>query len=145
MPGIAKLATQLFARRPLRTPPPDEAFSLGVSSAKKLGRQVVGGLFSPILERGTVIPASREESYSTIEDGQTAITFGVYQGEHSLVRDNKKLGEYTIKNLDPKPAGEHTFQVRFTYDLNGILEVDFTPAGGGKTHTLVIEGSPGRL
>jgi molecular chaperone HscC len=173
MPCVAKLATQLFGRLPLRTLPPDEAvamgaavqaglkagdealgdmivtdvapFSLGVSSAKKLGRQVVSGLFTPILERGTVIPASREEIFSTIEDNQTSITFGVYQGEHSLVRDNKRLGEYTIKNLDPLPAGGHSVAVRFTYDLNGILEVDMTPLKTGKTETLVIEGSPGRL
>ena len=173
MPCVAKLAAQLFGRLPLRTLPPDEAvamgaavqaglkagdaalgdmivtdvapFSLGVSSAKKMGRQIVSGLFSPILERGTVIPASREEVFSTIEDGQKAITFSVYQGEHSLVRDNKKLGEYTINDLEPLPAGEQTFRVRFTYDLNGILEVDLTVEKTGNTETLVIEGAPGRL
>jgi molecular chaperone HscC len=62
-----------------------------------------------------------------------------------MVKDNKKLGEYTIRGLDPLPAGEHSFRVRFTYDLNGILEVDLTVAKTGKTETLVIEGSPGRL
>src|SRR5262249_45009104 len=56
-----------------------------------------------------------------------------------------KLGEYTIKGLEPLPAGEQAFAVRFTYDLNGILEVDFTSRRTGKTETLVIEGSPGRL
>ena len=173
MPCVAKLTAQLFGRLPLRTLPPDEAvalgaavqaglkagdaalgdmivtdvapFSLGISSAKKMGRQVVTGLFTPILERGTVIPASREEGFSTIEDGQRAITFGVYQGEHSLVRDNKKLGEYTINDLQPLPAGEQRFRVRFTYDLNGILEVEMTSVNSGKVETLVIEGAPGRL
>jgi molecular chaperone HscC len=173
MPCVAKLMAQVFGRLPLRTLPPDEAiamgaavqaglkagdaalgdmivtdvapFSLGISSAKKLGSQVVSGLFTPILERGTVIPASREESFSTIADGQTEITIGVYQGEHSLVRDNKKLGEYTIDKLEALPAGGHTILVRFTYDLNGILEVDMTTVKTGKTNTLVIEGAPGRL
>jgi molecular chaperone HscC len=172
MPCVAKLMAQVFGRLPLRTLPPDEAvamgaavqaglkagdaalgdmivtdvapFSLGISSAKKLNNQVVSGLFSPILERGTVIPASREETFSTLSDGQTEITLGVYQGEHSLVRDNKKLGEYTVK-LEPMPAGQQTILVRFTYDLNGILEVDTTTVKTGKTTTLVIEGSPGRL
>jgi len=172
MPCVAKLTTQLFGRLPLRTLPPDEAvalgaavqaalkagdaalgdmivtdvapFSLGVSSARRLGEQIVDGLFSPILERGTVIPASREKTFVTMEDGQTEIVFGVYQGEHSLVRDNKKLGEYTVGGLPAKPKGRQEVLVRFTYDLNGILEVDMTPEGG-KTETLVIEGSPGRL
>lgn len=173
MPVVAKLMAQIFGRLPLRSLPPDEAiamgaavqaglkagdhalgdmivtdvapFSLGISSAKKMGRQIVSGLFTPILERGTVIPASREEVFSTIEDGQKAITFSVYQGEHSLVRDNKKLGEYTINDLEPLPAGDQTFRIRFTYDLNGILEVDMTLEKTGKTETLVIEGAPGRL
>jgi len=173
MPAVAKLATQIFGRLPLRTLPPDEAvalgaavqaalkagdaalgdmivtdvapFSLGVSSARKLGEQIVDGLFSPILERGTVIPASREKTFVTMEDNQQEIVFGVYQGEHSLVRDNKKLGEYTVSGLPKKPAREQSVRVRFTYDLNGILEVDMTPEGTGKTETLVIEGSPGRL
>ena len=173
MPCVAKLVTQIFGRLPLRTLPPDEAvalgaavqaalkagdaalgdmivtdvapFSLGVSSARKLGEQIVDGLFSPILERGTVIPASREKTFVTMEDNQSEIVFGVYQGEHSLVRDNKKLGEYSVAGLPKKPRGEQSVRVRFTYDLNGILEVDMTPEGTGKTETLVIEGSPGRL
>ena len=173
MPVVAKLMAQVFGRLALRSLPPDEAvamgaavqaglkagdaalgdmivtdvapFSMGISSAKKLDNQVISGLFSPILERGTVIPASREESFSTIADNQTEIVMGVYQGEHSLVRDNKKLGEYTIKGLEPLPAGSHSILVRFTYDLNGILEVDMTTVKTGKTETLVIEGSPGRL
>ena len=172
MPCVAKLAAQMFGRLPLRTLQPDEAialgaavqaglksgdaalgdmivtdvapFSLGVSSGRKLGRQSVSGLFSPIIERGTVIPVSREETFHTLEDNQTAIKFGVFQGEHSLVRDNKQLGEVSIKGLEPRPAGETSIRVRFTYDLNGILEVD-TTREDGKTHTLVIEGSPGRL
>jgi molecular chaperone HscC len=119
-------------------------FSLGVSSAKKLGQHTVTGLFSPILERGTVVPASRVQVFTTLEDNQEAIQFTVYQGEHSLVADNQKLGEYKIE-LEPLPAGEHDVAVRFTYDLNGILEVDITPLRTGKTETLVIEGAPGRL
>ncbi|HEY3806967.1 MAG TPA: Hsp70 family protein [Kofleriaceae bacterium] len=173
MPCVAKLMTQMFGRLPLRTLPPDEAvalgaavqaglkagdaalgdmvvtdvapFSLGVSSSKKLGRQIISGLFTPILERGTVIPTSREDHFTTIIDNQTEITFGVYQGEHSLVRDNKKLGEIVIRGLAARPAGDQSCSVRFTYDLNGILEVDATVLETGKTETLVIEGAPGRL
>jgi len=173
MPCIAKLTAQLFGRLPLRALPPDEAialgaavqaglkagdaalgdlvvtdvapFSLGIDTAERLGRQAVEGLFTPILERGTVIPASREQTFTTLFDNQRAITFGVYQGEHSLVRDNTKLAEYTIRGLAPLPAGEQSVRVRFTYDLNGILEVDTTVVKTGKTETFVVEGSRRRL
>jgi len=173
MPLVAQLTTDLFGRSPLRSLPPDEAvalgaavqaglkagdaaladmvvtdvapFSLGVSTAHRSERGTAHGLFTPVLERGTVIPASREATFQTIEDNQRELRLGVYQGEHALVRDNTKLGELTITGLRAAPAGEETVRVRFTYDLNGILEVDTTVTRTGKTKNLVIEGHPGRL
>jgi molecular chaperone HscC len=172
MPAIARLAAQTFGRLPLRKLPPDEAvamgaavqaalkggdaavedmvvtdvapFTMGIATGTHLGRQLVAGLFSPILERGTVIPASREERYQTVGDLQKEIRIEVFQGEHSLVRDNQKLGEYHVK-VPPRPAGEESIDVRFTYDLNGILEVETTVVSTKKKQSLVIEKSPGRM
>lgn len=173
MPAVARLAAQIFGRLPLRKLPPDEAvamgaavqaalkggdaavedmvvtdvapFSMGISSSTQLGAQRVAGIYSPILERGTVIPASRVERFFTVADGQKEILIEVYQGEHSLCRDNQKLGEYKLTGLPAKPAGEEGVDVRFTYDMNGILEVEMTIVSTGKTASLVIEKSPGRL
>jgi molecular chaperone HscC len=172
MPCIARLATDVFGRLPLRVLPPDEAvalgaavqaglkasdaalgdlvvtdiapFSLGIDTARRSGNEMVTGLFSPIIERGTVIPVSRERTYHTIEDGQRELEINIYQGEHSLVRDNTRLGSYTLR-LRPLPAGAQAIRVRLTYDLNGILEVDMTVESTGKTETLVIERGAGRL
>ncbi|UQA59330.1 Hsp70 family protein [Polyangium aurulentum] len=173
MPAVARLAAQMFGRLPLRKLPPDEAvamgaavqaalktgdaavedmvvtdvapFTMGISSSTQLGTQRVTGIYSPILERGTVIPASRVERFYTVGDDQQQILIEVYQGEHSLCRDNVKLGEYQLKGLPRGSAGEQGVDVRFTYDMNGILEVDMTIVSLGKTETLVIEKSPGRL
>jgi molecular chaperone HscC len=173
MPAVARLAAQIFGRLPLRKLPPDEAvamgaavqaalktgdaavedmvvtdvapFTMGIATSTHLGAQRVAGIYSPILERGTVIPASRVERFFTVTDDQKQILVEVFQGEHSLCRDNVKLGEYQLKGLPPGPAGEQGVDVRFTYDMNGILEVDMTIVSLGKTETLVIEKSPGRL
>jgi len=173
MPCIARLAAQLFGRLPLRKLPPDEAvamgaavqaalksgdaavndmvvtdvapFTMGIATATHLGRQQVAGLFSPILERGTVIPASRVQRFFTMSDMQREILIEVFQGEHSLCRDNTKLGEYHVRGLTPAAAGEQAIDVRFTYDMNGILEVETTVVATKRTETLVIEKSPGRL
>jgi molecular chaperone HscC len=173
MPCIARLAAQLFGRLPLRKLPPDEAvamgaavqaalksgdaavedmvvtdvapFTMGIATATRLGSQQVAGLFSPILERGTVIPASRVERFFTMGDQQREIRIEVYQGEHSHCRDNTKLGEYHVRGLSPRAAGEEAVDVRFTYDLNGILEVETTIVSSGKKEALVIEKSPGRM
>jgi molecular chaperone HscC len=173
MPCIARLATEVFGRLPLRVLPPDEAvalgaavqaglkandaalgdlvvtdiapFSLGIDTARLAGRELIAGLYTPIIERGTVIPVSREKTFHTIQDGQRELEINVYQGEHSLVRDNTRLGSYTVRGLPAMPAGQQSVRVRFTYDLNGILEVDLTVDSTGKTETLVIERGANRL
>ncbi len=173
MPCVARLAAQLFGKLPLRSLPPDEAialgaavqaalkkgdeavsdmvvtdvapFTLGISTVSEFGSERVAGIFSPIIDRGTVIPVSRVNRFSTVEDGQKELRVEVYQGEHSLCSDNRKLGDYLIKGIPPKPAGDASIDVRFTYDLNGILEVETTVVATGKKEVLVIESSPGRL
>jgi molecular chaperone HscC len=120
-------------------------FSLGVSTIESHGRRRLDDVFSPILERGTVLPASRVERFVTAADGQTQIRVEVYQGEHSLCRDNTKLGEYTLPGTPPAAAGEESIDVRFTYDLNGILEVDMTVVSTEQGASLVIERAPGRM
>jgi len=173
MPVVAALAQALFGRPPLRTISPDEAvaqgaavqvalkagdeqlddmvatdvapFSLGVSTVESQGRRRLDDVFSPILERGTVLPASRVERFVTAGDDQAQIRVEVFQGEHSLCRDNTKLGEYTLEGIPPGSAGDQAIDVRFSYDLNGILEVDMTIVATEETSTLVIERSPGRM
>jgi molecular chaperone HscC len=173
MPCVSRLAAQTFGKLPLRTLPPDEAvalgaavqaalksgdasvedlvvtdvapFSMGIAAVSAHGQQQVEGIFSPILERGTVIPASRVQRYGTVADGQTMIRITVYQGEHSLCADNQKLGEYQVSGLPSGPRGQESVDVRFTYDLNGILEVETTVVSTGKKATMVIERNPGRL
>jgi molecular chaperone HscC len=118
---------------------------MGIASGTKMGTRVVSGLFTPILERGTVIPASREEPFYTLEDGQRELLIEVYQGEHSLCRDNAKLGQLMIRGLPRGRAGEVWVNVRFTYDMNGILEVEAKVMDTGRVEHLVIESRPGKL
>ncbi len=110
-----------------------------------MGRQQVEGLFSPVLERGTTIPASRSQRFFTMSDNQREIRVAVYQGEHSLVKDNTFLGEYIVNELPQDKAGAVAIDVRFTYDLNGILEVEMKLEGSERVEHLVIEQRPGRL
>lgn len=173
MPVVVELAAKLFGRLPLRSLPADEAvvqgaavqaalkagaqavddlvvtdvapFSLGIATGEVVGGQTIQGVFSPIIERGTVLPASRVETFATLSDGQKQLKVDVYQGEHSLCKDNQSLGSYTVKGIPPAPAGEQTVEIRFTYDLNGILDVDTMVVATQKTASLTIEQSPGKL
>lgn len=173
MPCIARLAAQIFGRLPLRSLPPDEAvalgaavqaglkggsqavadmvvtdvapFTLGISVASALGRSFMPGLYAPLIERGTVIPTSRMERVQTIVPGQSLLRVEVYQGEHSLCKDNQKLGEYRLEDLPTTDDTPTSVDVRFTYDLNGILEVEMTVVGTDRRETMVLERAPGRL
>ncbi len=173
MPCFIRLAAQLFGRMPQRSLPPDEAvalgaalqaglnqgdrsledlvvtdvapFTLGIETASRWGGQQIAGVYSPILERGTVIPASRVERFFTMKDGQAAIDVAVYQGEHPYCRDNRLLGRYQLRNLPRARAGEEGVDVRFTYNLDGLLEVEMTLLSNRRTESFVLERTPGRL
>jgi len=120
-------------------------FTLGTEIAKQTGpKQWEAGYFQPIIERNTVIPASRVEPYSTLHPGQTEVTLRIYQGESPRVEDNIHLGEINLKV--PKEKGKtQDFQVRFTYDVSGVLEVLVTVVATGATKQLILEGNPGSL
>ena len=120
-------------------------FTLGISVSHK-GEDGVrtSGLFMPIIERNTVIPASRVKVVTTIEDNQTSLNLEVFQGEAPLVKDNIKLGTMKLR-LPPAREGEVGVGVRFTYDPSGLLEVEATVDKTGVTQRVVIEGNPGAL
>src|SRR5262249_47289851 len=111
----------------------------------RVGHHRVTGVFTPILERGTVIPASRVQRFSTVADDQREILVEIFQGEHATCEQNRKLGEYKLRDLPRGPAGSQSVDVRFSYDLNGLLEVDMTMLGSGRKETLLVEQTPGRL
>ncbi|NVB36343.1 Hsp70 family protein [Pseudenhygromyxa sp. WMMC2535] len=173
MPCLIALAARIFGRMPNRSLPPDEAvamgaaiqaaliaddeavedlvvtdiapFSMGVETSTRVAGRAIGGMFSPVLERGTVIPASRIEHYLPLHDAQDTLVLRIYQGEHALVRHNTLLGEIRVP-LPRAGSSEHkSVGVRFTYDLNGILEIDAIVEATGDKHSLVIEQRPGAL
>jgi molecular chaperone HscC len=102
------------------------------------------GFFMPIVERNTTIPASRVERVSTVQNYQSEVAIKIFQGESRQVKDNIFLGEIKLK-VPPRPAGEEAMDVRFTYDINGLLEVEATVLSTERTERLVIEQNPGVL
>lgn len=112
-------------------------FTLGVETVKKFGNRMSDGYYSPIIHRNTTIPVSREEQFQTVDANQTEVMLKIYQGESRRVKDNLKLGELRVTGIPPGPAGQN-FYVRFTYDLNGILEVEAFVEGSGEKFTTVL-------
>lgn len=159
-PVIRRFVGRLFRAIPDTNINPDEAVALGaaIQGAMKerrgaikeviltdvcpftLGTEVVrewekgqyeNGVFCPIIERNTVIPASRTERLYTVRDDQTKIRVNVLQGESRFAFNNLSLGELMI-DIPPGKAGEEAVDVTYTYDINSILEVEVQVVSTGK-------------
>ncbi|MBP2001503.1 molecular chaperone HscC [Paenibacillus shirakamiensis] len=120
-------------------------YTLGIETTKAYGqKQYDSGHFSPIIERNTPIPVSRVERYCTIHPNQRHIQVAIFQGESRRVENTIRLGEVQHP-IPPGPAGQEAIDVRFTYDINGMLEVEITTISTGQKTTAIIEKEPGLL
>ena len=163
MPMVRSLAARLFGRFPLLHPQPDHIVGLGaaVQSGLReregalaeiimtdvcpftLGTSILdtrapeGLAFSPIIERNAVVPISRESRYWTASDGQTVVRIDVLQGENMRPSQNIAIGMIEAPVL-PGPAGKECVDVRYTYDVNGALEVEVKVVSTGQVHRKVF-------
>ncbi len=174
MPLVSRLVSRMFGRLPLRHINPDHAIALGATVAGGLkardgkleeiiltdvcpytlgtevarrdpAGQIQSGYFHPLILRNSTVPLSREDSFSPMHPQQKSIVIDIYQGENPLVVNNIKLGEISVE-LDPRRSQEdNSVVVRFTYDINGLLQVEVTEQATGRRHELVIEQNPGLL
>jgi molecular chaperone HscC len=172
MPIVRRAVTRMFGRFPAASINPDEAvalgaavqaglkardaslrevvltdvcpYSLGVDTAERTATGLRSGIFAPIIERNTLIPASRERPFSPIDDRQTEVHFTIYQGESRNVNENIALGSVSIP-VPPGRASQTRVDVRFTYDINGLLEVDVHIPQTGQRRELVITDDEARM
>lgn len=167
-PVVRRFVSKLFKMIPDTNINPDEAVALGaaIQGAMKerkeaikeviltdvcpftLGTEVVrewennqyeGGVFCPIIDRNTVIPASRTERLYTVRDNQDKIRINVLQGESRFAANNLSLGELLI-DIPQGKAGQESVDVTYTYDINSILEVEVKVISTGEVEKKVFLG-----
>lgn len=110
-------------------------FSLGVATINEADPQ--RAYMANIINRNTVLPCSRVRRFYTASDQQDFVVVEVHQGEHTYAKDNLFLGKIEIA-VTPKPKGKEAVDIRFTYDINGILVVDTRVLSTGAVKTHVI-------
>lgn len=108
-----------------------------------LGIETLGGVMTKIIERGTTIPVKKQQTFSTAEDNQPAVSIKVVQGERELARDNKSLGDFELSGIPAAPRGIPQIEVTFDIDANGILTVSAKDKATGKSQEIKITGSSG--
>ena len=115
-------------------------FTLGTEVSVELGEGIrESGHYCPIIERNTIIPASRTERFYTIHDDQAHITLNVLQGESRMAKNNLELGTMDIE-VPKNKAGVESVDVTYTYDINSILEVEAKVLSTGKQYRQIIKG-----
>lgn len=174
MPLVARLVSRMFGRLPLRHVNPDQAIALGASVAAglksrdakleeiiltdvcpyTLGTQVArrdpngqihNGYFHPIIMRNSTVPISREDVFYPMNEQQKQLIIDIFQGENPLVANNIKLGEISLDLDNRRQNNENGVTVRFTYDINGLLQVEVTEHATQRRHELLLEQNPGLL
>jgi molecular chaperone DnaK len=106
-----------------------------------LGVETLGAVMTPLIERNTTIPVRKSEIFSTAEDGQTAVTIHVLQGERAMAADNMTLGRFNLEGIPPAPRGLPQVEVTFDIDANGILKVGAQDKATGKEQRITITAS----
>ncbi|HEX4147979.1 MAG TPA: Hsp70 family protein, partial [Pirellulales bacterium] len=165
MPAVVDLVTRMFGKQPRNRINPDEVvalgaavqaglvarqksvedlvvtdvcpFTLGVEISKQFGLEHRPGYFLPIIDRNTTIPVSRVHRLSTLEANQTQVVVKLYQGESRRIEGNLFISEFTVTGIPRAPAGQ-AIDVRFTYDLNGVLEAEATVVETAATFRHVV-------
>ena len=108
-----------------------------------LGIETLGGVMHKLVEKGTTIPTTKSEIFSTAVDNQPAVSIVVGQGEREFLKDNKVLGQFNLEGIPPAPKGVPQIEVTFDIDANGILTVSSKDKGTGKSQSITISGSSG--
>ena len=157
VPLVKKTVGQFFNQEVNDSVNPDEVVALGAAvqadilagnnqsmllldiTPLSLGIETMGGLMDVLLPRNSKIPTKAGRQYTTQKDAQSGIQIAVYQGERDLVKDNRKLGEFTLTGIPAMPAGLPKVDVSFLINADGILQVSAKELRSGVTQSIDIK------
>ncbi|MDD4556093.1 MAG: molecular chaperone DnaK [Alphaproteobacteria bacterium] len=161
MPKVQEKVKEIFGKEPHKGVNPDEVVAVGAAiqggvlmgdvkdvllldvTPLSLGIETLGGVFTRLIDRNTTIPTRKSQVFSTAEDGQTAVTIRVFQGEREMAVDNKLLGQFDLIGIPAAPRGMPQIEVTFDIDANGIVNVSAKDKATNKEQAIKIQASGG--
>ena len=161
IPAIQAVVEKFFGKAPNKSVNPDEVVAMGAAiqggvlagdvkdvllldvTPLSLGIETLGGVMTKLIESNTTIPTRKSQVFSTAADNQPAVDIHVLQGERSMAKDNKLIGNFILDGIAPAPRGVPQIEVTFDIDANGILNVSAKDKATGKEQNIRIEASSG--
>ncbi|MEE8578798.1 MAG: molecular chaperone DnaK [Hyphomicrobium sp.] len=161
MPKVQQVVKEVFGQEPHKGVNPDEVVAVGAAiqagvlqgdvkdvllldvTPLSLGIETLGGVFTRLIDRNTTIPTKKSQTFSTAEDGQSAVTIRVSQGEREMAADNKLLGQFDLVGIPSAPRGLPQIEVTFDIDANGIVHVSAKDKATAKEQSIRIKASGG--
>ena len=161
IPAVQAIVEKFFGKAPNKGVNPDEVVAVGASiqggvlagevkdvllldvTPLSLGIETLGGVMTKLIDANTTIPTKKSEVFSTASDNQPSVEIHVLQGERSMARDNKTIGNFHLDGITPAPRGVPQIEVTFDIDANGILNVSAKDKATGKEQKIRIEASSG--
>lgn len=105
-----------------------------------LGIELKGGTFLPVIRRGTAVPATAMENFTTDEDDQKVLKIAVYYGVSDTLVDARRIGGYELAVPTALPRGVPQLKVTFTVDAGGVVRLTAVDAATGAAVEVTEQG-----
>jgi len=118
-------------------PPPSRSEDRGASVLPfSVCIETLGGVASPLIKKGTSLPASVTEAFSTAEDNQESISVKLFLGERETTKDNVAVGTFQLSGIPPAKRGVPQIEIQTKVDPDLVLTVTATDLVTGRREVL---------